>query len=190
MSLFFTILGILILLYLINYVMYRFFKFAGIVRFLVIAGLILLFLGIYSIPYLAISWSTILVVLCFLLLLSFLIFVLSKFITPGFVKALIVLSVVLLLLSIFLVTFNTIKTDKENKQLAIKETTNDNIFNPNEQLGFNPGKSINELDSLTANANKSYTFAVNKNITPNDLVAINRRKRVGSWKDFKIYDFI
>jgi len=180
MNIFFTILGILITLFLINFVLFKFFKLTGIVRFLIIMGIIILILGIYSIPYLVLSWSTVLIILALILLASFIIFLLSKFITPGVVKFFIVLSVVLLLFSIFLVTYNTITTDKENKTIAIKETTKDNFFNTKESLGFTPGKSMNELDSLSANSNKNYTFIVNKDLSPGDLESIHRRNRVGS----------
>jgi len=160
--------------------MYKLFKLTGIVRLLVITGLILLILGVYSIPYLVLSWSTVLIIFALILLASFIIFLLSRSITQGVVKFFVVLSVILLLFSIFLVTYNTFTTDKENKSLAIKETTKDNFFNSKETYGFNPGKSMNELDSLSANSNKYYTFVVNKDISPGDLESIHRKDRVRS----------
>ena len=178
MNIFFTILGILILLFLINFVFFKFFRLSGIVRFLIITGILLLILGVYSIPYLDINWTTVLIVLGIILIATFILYLLSRFITPGVVKSLIVLSVVLLLFSIFLVTLNTIKTDKENKDIVTKDINTNAVFNPNEQLGFNTKVSMKELDSLSANVNKNYNLVYNKDITPNDLEEINRRNKI------------
>lgn len=178
MNIFFTILGILILLFLINFVLFKFFRLTGIVRFLIITGILLLILGVYSIPYLYINWTTVLIVLGIILLASFILYLLSRFITPGVVKFLIVLSVVLLLFSIFLVTFNTIKIDKENKDIVAKDINTNAVFNPKEQLGFNAEVSMKELDSLSANVNKNYNLVYNKDITPKDLEEINRRNKI------------
>jgi len=178
MNIFFTILGILILLFLINFVFFKFFRLTGIVRFLIITGILLLILGVYSIPYLDINWTTVLIVLGIILIATFILYLLSRFITPGVVQSLIVLSVVLLLFSIFLVTLNTIKTDKENKDIVTKDINTNAVFNPNEQLGFNAEVSMKELDSLSANVNKNYNLVYNKDITPNDLEEINRRNKI------------
>jgi len=178
MNIFFTILGILILLFLINFVFFKFFRLTGIVRFLIITGILLLILGVYSIPYLDINWTTVLIVLGIILIATFILYLLSRFITPGVVQSLIVLSVVLLLFSIFLVTLNTIKTDKENKDIVTKDINTNAVFNPNEQLGFNTKVSMKELDSLSANVNKNYNLVYNKDITPNDLEEINRRIKI------------
>ncbi len=178
MTTFLTVIGILLLLFLIDFVMYKFFKASGILRFLNLAGLILILLGVYSLPYIAISGTAILITLGIILIASFLIFLLAKFITPGVVKTLIVLSVVLLLFSIFLVSFSTFKSDNENKKLIVKKTTTNKLFNLNKKPDFNTAHTIKELDSITANENKNFTFA--KDISPSDLPAINRRNRIGS----------
>jgi len=177
MTTFLIILGILLLFVLINFVMYRFFKASGALRFLIIAGLILLLLGVYSLPYIAISGTAILVTLGIILLASFIIFLLSKFITPRVVNVLVVLSVVILLISIFLVSFTTFKTDNEiDKQIA-RTKSSDKLFVQINDLGFNPGYSMNELDSITAQENKSFVYG--QDISPGDLVVINKPRRVG-----------
>jgi len=178
MNIFFTILSILILLFLINFVLFKFIRLTGIVRFLIITGILLLILGVYSIPYLDINWTTVLIVLGIILIATFILYLLSRFITPGVVQSLIVLSVVLLLFSIFLVTLNTIKTDKENKDIVATDINTNAVFNPNEQLGFNAEVSMKELDSLSANVNKNYNLVYNKDITPKDLEEINRRNKI------------
>ena len=162
-----------------NFVMYKFFKASGVLRFLIIAGLILLLLGIYSLPYIVISGTAILILLGLILLASFIIFLLSKFITPAVVKVLIVLSVVVLLFSIFLVSFTTFKADNENKKMIVKRTTNEKFFRPIKEIGFNSGYSMKELDSITAQINKGYNFTKNKDISPSDLQVINMRDRAG-----------
>lgn len=178
MSIFLIILGILLLLFLIDFVMYKFFKASGVLRFLTITGLILLLLGVYSLPYIAISGTVILITLGIILLASFILFLLSKFITPGVVKALVVLSVVVLLLSIFLVSFTTFKTDKENNRQIVRTNSTDKLFVSVNDLGFNPGYSMKELDSLTAQANKSFVYG--KDISPSDLVITKKSRRIGS----------
>ena len=178
MTTFLIILGIILLLVLINFVMYKFFKASGVLRFLITTGLILLILGVYSLPYIAISLTAILITLGIILLGSFILFLLSKFITPGVVQVLIVFSVVLLLISIFLVSFTTYKTDKEiDKQIVITKST-DKFFLRAINLGFNPQYSMKELDSITAQENKSFVYG--KDISPGDLVIINKPRRVGS----------
>ncbi len=175
MTTFILIVGIILVLGLLNFVMNKFFKASGILRLLILVGLTLILLGVYSLPYITISWSAILLLLAIILLFSFIIFFLSKFFTPSVVKVLVTLSVVFLLVCIFLVSYTTFNTDKENEKIVVKKTTKDKLFRPTEQLGFNSGRSMKELDSITAQANKSFTYA--KDISPSDLPFINKRKR-------------
>lgn len=178
MTTFLIILGIILLLVLINFVMYKFFKASGVLRFLIITGLILLILGVYSLPYIAISGTTILIMLGVILIASFIVFLFSKFITPGVVQTLIILSVILLLISIFLVSFTTYKTDKEMGKQIVRTKNTDKLFVQTTDLGFNHGYSMKELDSLTAHQNRSFVYG--KDISPGDLVIYNRQRPIGS----------
>ena len=178
MSTFLIILGILLLLALIDFVMHKFFKATGVLRFLIIAGLILLLLGVYSLPYIAISGPAILITLGIILLASFILFLLSKFITPEVVKVLVILSVVILLFSIFLVSFTTFKADKENNKQIVRTKSTDKLFVQTNDLGFNPGYSMKQLDSITAQQNKSFVYG--KDVSPGNFVVINKRRRTGS----------
>jgi len=178
MSTLLIIFGILLLLFLVDFVMYKFFKASGVFRFLIIAGLILLFLGVYLLPYVAISGTAVLITFGIFLLVSLILILLSKFITPGVVQGLIVLSVVILLLSIFLVSFTTFKTDKENNKQIVRTKSTDKLFVSVNDLGFNSGYSMKELDSLTAQANKSFVYG--KDTSPGDLVVSKKSRRIGS----------
>lgn len=179
MTTFLIILGIIILLGLSNFVMYKILKASTALRLLAIVGLILLLLGIYSLPYITISGTAILIILALILITGFIIFLLSKFITPEVVKILIVLSVVILLFSIFLVSFTTFKSDNENKKMIVRKASVGKFFEGKNINRFNSGSSMKELDSITAQINKGYNFTKNRDMSPNDLSLLNKRNKIG-----------